>query len=185
MIAVVMLFFSIAIVQARSHVDSTEALTNRSTTTRETKQCLTEEDLHLDDCFLDDLEIPALLAICERMGLSEEEHIRPYLMDGDWNRGSLSNHEVYVTAALECLQVEQSIHSMLDNASIDPALTDNGQDTDALADVILNLAQSNPNALADMQDNLKKQDEELWNKLMTELEGRGPTGLADLVREMS
>lgn len=67
------------------------------------------------DNSLDDLSKTELKKICDRIGLSMEEHVLPYLFEEDENDVNESagyTHEEYVRGAEECLLVEKELSEL-------------------------------------------------------------------------
>lgn len=113
--------------------------------------CETEEDLDFDQCRVEDLEIPALRAICERLGWPvQHEH-----------------KEDFVTAAYECLLLEQDVHDMVEEGSYPPDILHDKQLTAAV-----------------LQDSLER-DSTLFQHLMEELEAQQPELFKAITDELS
>jgi len=86
-------------------------------------RCETEDDLDFEICGLFDMKDEVLFDICDRIGLSMEEHVLPYLFEDDEtgdDPGSSSDvsasrvytHEEYVRGAEECLLVEKEMSEL-------------------------------------------------------------------------
>ena len=80
-------------------------------------ECLTEDDLDFESCYLADLSNSALNEICERIGLDLEGHVLPALLgmdeDEEADVGEAKErdytHDDYVRGAEECLMIEDEV----------------------------------------------------------------------------
>lgn len=144
------------------------------------EECLTEKDLNSETCNVEDLPIPALKAICDRVGLDVEKDVFPYLFleidsEGTINKqksGDLTakdmTHSDYVSGAYECLQIEQEFWDEDPNG----IATENAleEDVELLADDIAELLMMQPELVKDLEDEIKRDEPGLWDLIQLELE---------------
>ena len=125
--------------------------------------CVTEEDLDFESCNLKDLQIPALEAICDRLGLNMEEHMFPYMFeddDADEGKGERSatverSKEDYEEAALQCLTIEEEMERMLE------------EDPDALEELERQLMADDPSLLAEIVADVLAESPDLIKELVS------------------
>ena len=133
------------------------------------KTCETEDDLDFESCNVEDLEIPALKEICAGIGLSVEEHIFPYLLHEDEDDEDSADADAaqkepkgpytkadYVSAAYECLALEEETEEMLEGQNL----------TAIMSDVI----QQNPELVEEVERELMAQYPDLWSSVKDELD---------------
>lgn len=131
--------------------------------------CETEDDLDFESCNVEDLEIPALKEICAGIGLSVEEHIFPYLLHEDEDDEDSADADAaqkepkgpytkadYVSAAYECLALEEETEEMLEGQNL----------TAIMSDVI----QQNPELVEEVERELMAQYPDLWSSVKDELD---------------
>jgi hypothetical protein len=120
-----------------------------------TKLCETEQHLDYPDCTLEDLKIPALKAICKRVGIDVYEDVFPYLV----KEGSSPTHEDFERAAFECLTVEKETHAMLVSGYIPDEYVSG--DPRTMANLLVGIIDHNPEIMNELQELMSEQFPEL------------------------
>eukprot|EP00541_Cyclophora_tenuis_P011800 CAMPEP_0116542414 /NCGR_PEP_ID=MMETSP0397-20121206/1005_1 /TAXON_ID=216820 /ORGANISM="Cyclophora tenuis, Strain ECT3854" /LENGTH=190 /DNA_ID=CAMNT_0004066425 /DNA_START=67 /DNA_END=639 /DNA_ORIENTATION=- len=137
--------------------------------------CTTEDDVDFEDCWMHELDIPELDAICQRVGLNATTDVFPFLEeldtdddDDDHDKTRPSHHD-YVTAAYECLMIEQDVQLMLHDYNLfPPDLSDRRGQALVLQDVL----DREPLLLKQLEEELQQRAPELWTKMQNELNGK-------------
>mmetsp|Transcript_14418 Transcript_14418/g.33533 ORF Transcript_14418/g.33533 Transcript_14418/m.33533 type:complete len:212 (+) Transcript_14418:90-725(+) len=130
-------------------------------------RCETEDDLDFDICGLVDMKDEVLFDICDRIGLSMEEHVLPFLFEDDENSGDPRSysHEEYVRGAEECLLVENELSQL-------------GEDE--LDSLEMEALEDDPELLAQVITDVLKQDDMLLREIAYKLETDGASKQAVL-----
>lgn len=120
--------------------------------------CETEEDVDHKSCRLEDLKIPALIAICNRVGFNVDKDIFSYLLE---DRGSMDpDQEDFVEAAHECLRLEVEGGDDPVNREIP---------YDEMEKIVKGIIQNNPELIDELVEHLKKNKPDLWEATMQTL----------------
>lgn len=129
-------------------------------------KCETEQDVNFEDCWMHHLKVPALDAICKRVGVNATTDVFPYLEEV----GKSPSHDDYVTAAYECLMIEQDIHFMLQDYNLLPE--EILEDRQGMALLVQNALEKNPHLLGRITEELQQRKPELWKAIHDELGGK-------------
>lgn len=168
------------------------------------KQCLTENDLDPDsNCSVDDLPIPGLEEICNRLGLNMHTHMFPSMFEEEYdsilfNEDAESNEEDlvlperkredYIEAAKQCIAIEEELERMLEEdpdalEELERELLQN--DPELLSEVVADVLAQNPDLIAELEEEIKAEDPELYKAIMEELEeGQSLADRSDILAEI-
>eukprot|EP00542_Grammatophora_oceanica_P018200 CAMPEP_0194049362 /NCGR_PEP_ID=MMETSP0009_2-20130614/30508_1 /TAXON_ID=210454 /ORGANISM="Grammatophora oceanica, Strain CCMP 410" /LENGTH=229 /DNA_ID=CAMNT_0038695501 /DNA_START=136 /DNA_END=825 /DNA_ORIENTATION=- len=162
------------------------------------KKCETEEDVDHVECTMEQLTDEALSAICERMNISLQDEIFPYILQdlneadpNEYDDGELEaeiasikkqDHAAYVAAAYECLMIEEHLDSL-------EQAPDGEHDPFVLANIVKDIIEREPGVVRELEAEIKKENPEMWNEIKSELKAGEtlldrPDLLGELVKGM-